>query len=71
MRMNAYYYSFEPTGVKEIDVLLSAIACAGKAYHNTADWQLDSFLYEDVHRGRTPIEWIQNAANDAASAFKA
>lgn len=66
MRLSAYYYSFEPTGVPEIDNILSAVACAGKAFHNTSDWNDGTDVYEDSHRGETPIDWIQNAANDAA-----
>ena len=65
MRMNAYYYSFEPTGDDAIDRILSAVACAGKAYHDTASWNQPCNPYEG-HVGGTPIDWIQNAANDAA-----
>jgi len=36
LRMEAYYYEFEPTGVLEIDLILSAVAHAGKVYHHTA-----------------------------------
>jgi hypothetical protein len=71
LRMNAYYYSFDPTGVREIDVLLSAVACAGKAYHHTDGWTEESGCYEDAHRGARPVDWIQNAADDAAAAFRA
>ena len=82
LRMNAYYYSFKPTGVKEIDRILSAVACAGKAFHSTEDWYqcgccgvhdcddkdcVDSW---PPNRGRTPIDWIQNAANDAAELLR-
>ncbi len=71
MRMDAYYYGFDPTGVPEIDRILSAVACAGKAYHHTESWG-EEMTYgtpngaPDGHEGKTPIEWIQNAANDAA-----
>lgn len=73
-RMNAYYYSFEPTGVEAIDRLLSAVACAGKAYHHTDQWTESVFgsePYEPDHRGGSPVEWIQNAAEDAAAEFRA
>lgn len=69
LRMNAYYYGFDPTGVPEIDLILSAVACAGKAYHHTEDWS-DGKSEWPLHEGKTPIEWIQNAANKAAEAMK-
>lgn len=69
MRMNAYYYSFTPTGVEAIDRILSAVACAGKAYHHTEGWS-ESANPPEYLRGEDPIEWIQNAANDAAAALK-
>lgn len=67
MRLNAYYYGFEPTGDEMIDRILSAVACAGKAYHNTESWDEDTPPYEDFFKGSNPIEWIQNAANEAAA----
>lgn len=33
--LNAYYFSFEPTGVDAIDEILAAVAHAGRAYHHT------------------------------------
>lgn len=69
--LSAYYYAFNPTGVPEIDAILSAVARAGKAYHSTQDWQEECSPYEpDIHRGETPVDWIQNAAIDAAAALK-
>lgn len=70
LRMNAYYYSFSKTGVTEIDIILSAIASAGKAYHHTESWHDDTQLYDQRFIGKTPIEWIQNAANDAAKLYR-
>ena len=77
--MEAYYYSFESTGCEEIDRILSAVACAGKAFHHTDQWNDEIWdgtpedrrpdPYEPFLRGWTPIEWIQNAANDAAVAM--
>ena len=64
MRMNAYYYGFTPTGNHVIDRILSAVACAGKSYHNTDCWQDD--CTRDGCEGKSPEEWIQNAANNAA-----
>ena len=68
LRMNAYYYSFEPTGVPAIDLILSAVAHAGKAYHHTVGWT-EPEPAEPPFRGDTHAEWIQNAANDAAAIF--
>lgn len=65
LRMDAYYYGFEPTGVRHIDLILSAVACAGKSFHSTEFWNDDASAY-DVHTGSTPVEWIQNAADQAA-----
>lgn len=68
MRLDAYYYGFEATGVAAVDVVLSAVACAGKAFHHTDRWTDDGLgPYEDAHRGATPRDWIQNAAIDAAA----
>ncbi len=66
MRMAAYYYAFDPTGVRHIDVVLSAVACAGKAYHHTEDWRDNCSPYPHL-TGANPVEWIQNAATDAAA----
>lgn len=68
LRMVAYYYSFGPTGVQEIDLILSAVACAGKASHHTNAWQDDTDPYPG-HTGGSPIEWIQNAGRAAADAL--
>lgn len=69
LRMSAYYYSFEPTGVPEIDMILSAVACAGKAYHHTESWNDEPGWQMLPHEGNTPVEWIQNAADKAAKAL--
>ena len=70
-RMDAYYYSFDPTGVLAIDLILSAVACAGMCFHHTGEWREKVSPYHDRLRGESPIEWIQNAANDAAAMLKA
>lgn len=67
MRMNAYYFAFEPTGVELIDRILSAVACAGKAYHHTDGWTDDTEPYEPFFRGTCPADWIYYAAADAAA----
>ena len=79
-RMDAYYYGFERTGVEAIDRILSAVACAGKAFHHTEEWNNRVWdgtrenqhpaPYEPFLRGWTPVEWIQNAAIDAAAAIE-
>ncbi len=68
MRMDAYYYHFQPTGDPAIDKILSAVACAGKAFHNTNCWADEAYDGEapEPHSGNTPVDWIQNAANEAA-----
>lgn len=68
-RMDAYYYGFTPTGVAAIDKILSAVACAGKDFHNTADWNDEVEPYPHL-RGTSYAEMIQNAAIDAADEFK-
>ena len=68
-RMEAYYYSFDSTGCDPVDKILSAVACAGKAYHHTDDWYEQSSPQDD-HAGGTPIDWIQNAAIEAAHEIK-
>lgn len=71
MRLDAYYYSFDATGEIAVDRVLSAVACAGKAFHNTAPWADEEIesptRYAEHLRGATCNEWIQNAAADAAA----
>lgn len=69
-RMDAYYYGFGATGIAIIDRILSAVACAGKAYHHTDQWTSDCTPYEHL-RGETVTDWIQNAADDAAAVLRA
>lgn len=49
----------------EIDRLLSAVACAGKAYHLTEDW-----MREKDHNGHTTVDRIQNVANSCAELIR-
>ena len=64
--LNSYYFSFEKTGNEKVDNLLYAICRAGKAFHSTSQWNDEvGEIYKNV-KGDTPIEWIQNAANDIA-----
>jgi hypothetical protein len=60
INLNAYYYSFDPTGVPVIDEILSEVAAAGSGSHHTEDWA------EYGH-----IERIQTAAAEAAEEFYA
>jgi len=65
LRMDAYYYGFDPTNVKEIDLILSAVACAGKLFHHTRDWNDEVSPYGH-HEGQTPTEWIQFCRNKSS-----
>ncbi|HEX2880362.1 MAG TPA: hypothetical protein VHO25_12595, partial [Polyangiaceae bacterium] len=60
LRMYGYYYAFEATGVREVDMILSSVAIAGKRYHLTEDWNEET-------PGPAPVDVIQAAANLAAS----
>jgi hypothetical protein len=75
LRMDAYYYGFEPTGVRAVDELLSTVACAGKSRHHTDEWSQDADNLEGYYGphcvGKCERDWIQNAANRAADAFRA
>lgn len=68
LRLHAYYYSFAPTGQREVDLILHAVARAGKAFHHTSQWADDEMegFYEHCE-GDTCEQWIQNAANKAAA----
>ena len=70
-RMDAYYYGFDPTGVPEIDAILSAVAHAGKGYHHTESWSDDPGEWGRYGPGRSMAEVIQAAANEAALAWEA
>ena len=63
IRMNAYYFGFEGTGERAIDLILSAVAEAGKAYHHTEYWSDD----ED---GPSYADRIQQAADAAAEEMR-
>lgn len=65
LRMDAYYYSFNETGQTEVDLILSAVACAGKSFHHTDQWNDEDSPWPG-HTGNSPIEWICNAAFSAA-----
>lgn len=72
-RLDAYYYGFDPTGVPEIDAILSAVAHAGKGYHHTEMWSDTPGPDEKWARfgpGRSMVDVIQAAANEAARAMR-
>lgn len=70
LRMNAYYFGFDETGERSVDRVLSAVACAGKAFHHTEQWGEPCEAYMSETKGNSCREWIQNAANDAAAEHK-
>lgn len=65
MRMDAYHYYFISTGVLAVDKILSAVACAGKSYHNTEDWNERS-----VDNPKSCVDLIQQAADECAAEIK-
>jgi hypothetical protein len=66
--MDAYYYSFDPTGERLVDEVLSAVAWAGKAYHHTGDWNKEcGGYYGPYNRGDTPVGYIQPKAAECAA----
>lgn len=71
-RTDAYYYSFDPTGVQVIDDLLHAIAWAGKAAHHTEAWsdELWPESYGPLRKGENWIDLIQSLANDGADEIR-
>ncbi|WP_426103214.1 hypothetical protein [Pseudomonas sp. PSPC3-3] len=69
LRMRAYYYGFQLTGEPEIDLILSAVASAGKSFHHTDQWN-EEVSPEEPHTGNSPVDWIRNAAALAAQISK-
>lgn len=70
LQMRAYYYGFSETGVRPIDLVLRAVSAAGNLFHHTDQWTSEiNYPVENV-RGLAPVDWIQNAADDAAEAHK-
>lgn len=67
LHLNAYYYSFEPTGERLVDEFLSTIASAGKAFHCTSQWQEGVFNNNLSYGGEiSPQEAMQEMANRLA-----
>lgn len=68
--MYGYWFTFEPTGVIEIDRILSAIACASRWSHSTEGWiEGDGLGDEPSHIER--IEFAARAAADTISTLSA
>lgn len=61
--IESYYFTFDATGVEEIDAILAAVASAGKSYHNTEGWSDDEY-------GISAAEVIQRAADRAAQVVR-
>ena len=67
LHLQAYYYGFSETDVRPIDLILRAVSAAGKLFHHTDQWASEiDYPVENV-RGSAPVDWIQNAADDAAA----
>lgn len=58
--MDAYYYGFTATGVRDVDNVLCSVASAGKACHHTEDWSEHGYP-----------ELIQKAADNTAATIHA
>ena len=70
LRMQAYYYGFSTTTIEAIDLVLCAVAAAGKLFHHTDQWTSEIDYQVENVRGKSPVDWIQNAADDAAETYK-
>lgn len=71
MNLSSYYFSFESTGNKDVDMLLYAVARAGKCFHSTDQWveEID-WVNSPLLEGNSPVDWIQNAANNLAKSLE-
>ena len=63
LRMEAYYYGFDRTGILPIDKILSSVACAGKGFHHTSEWCTE---YEWLNDGKSYVDLIQESADGAS-----
>lgn len=66
LRMGAYYYGFNGTGDRAVDLILSAVATAGKGAHHTDDW-CETGSYAQYYGADTLVDLIQRAADWAAA----
>ncbi|MCK5612541.1 hypothetical protein KAR91_62295 [Candidatus Pacearchaeota archaeon] len=62
--MSGYLY-FNKTGNAHIDKILSVLEGAGNAYHHTSEWDDE----QDSLNGKSYLDLIQDAADDAAKAL--
>ena len=69
IRMDAYYFGFNGTGERAVDLILSAVATAGKGSHHTDGW-VDEEIANYYDDGLTHEERIQRAADAAASLIR-
>jgi hypothetical protein len=70
LRMNAYWYSSIKITVREFDIVLSAIACAGKGSHHADSWDTLPETTFYPFKGNSYIEFIQNAAIEVSDKIK-
>lgn len=63
----AYYFGFEPTGQKGIDLILGAVCAAGKGHHHTESWGDEDMCSCDAG---SYIDLIQAAAAEASERQK-
>lgn len=66
-KSSAYYFGFEPTGQKGIDLILGAVCAAGKGHHHTESWGDEDMCSPDAG---SYIDLIQAAAAEAAALNK-
>jgi hypothetical protein len=65
-RFESYYFGLDATCVKSIDEILKAVTRAGSSSHHTDSWADKVEWYDN----RSPVDWIQEAANTAAAKLK-
>lgn len=70
LRMNAYYYGFNETGVRCVDEILSAVASAGKGYHHTEMWAEAGYI-DQIQAAAGRAAALMNAAPELLAACKA
>lgn len=70
MRMEAYYFRFEPTECYPVDKILSSVACAGKGFHNTSNWNDEIGKSKEFPDGYSYVDLIQQSAFEASILVK-
>lgn len=70
----AYYYSFDYTGIDELDDLIEALHIAGKLDHNTSEWQTSKpsefYLGLDEFEGLSSVDLIQKSISKLKEKIK-